>query len=117
MMLGDVEIESISLYDLARKIADAVVSTLTTPGFKLKININQRRSREDTRRLARGYAAGAALQRAYLELHIARLCGAKTGRDHHHRAPGGVARRDRSGHAQIDISHRNRGARHRGRPP
>jgi two-component sensor histidine kinase len=40
MMLGDVEIESISLYDLARKITDGVVSTLTTPGFKLKINID-----------------------------------------------------------------------------
>lgn len=44
MMLGDVEIESISLYDLARKITDAVVSTLTTPGFKLKINIDQQQA-------------------------------------------------------------------------
>jgi two-component sensor histidine kinase/putative methionine-R-sulfoxide reductase with GAF domain len=42
MMLGDVEIESISLYDLAHKITDAVVSTLTTPGFKLKINIDRK---------------------------------------------------------------------------
>jgi two-component sensor histidine kinase/putative methionine-R-sulfoxide reductase with GAF domain len=41
MMLGDVEIESISLYELARKIADAVASTLSSPGFKLKISIDQ----------------------------------------------------------------------------
>jgi two-component sensor histidine kinase/putative methionine-R-sulfoxide reductase with GAF domain len=40
MMLGDVDIESISLYDLARKITDAVVSTLSSPGFKLKIDID-----------------------------------------------------------------------------
>jgi two-component sensor histidine kinase/putative methionine-R-sulfoxide reductase with GAF domain len=44
MMLGDVEIESISLYDLARKITDAVVSTLTRPGLKLTINIDQAES-------------------------------------------------------------------------
>jgi two-component system, sensor histidine kinase PdtaS len=41
MMNGDVEIESITLYDLARRISDAVVSTLTKPGFRLQININQ----------------------------------------------------------------------------
>lgn len=41
MMLGGVEIESISLYDLARKITDAVVSILSSPGFRLKINIDQ----------------------------------------------------------------------------
>lgn len=41
MMRGDAEIESISIYELARKIADAVVSTLARPGFRLKIEIDQ----------------------------------------------------------------------------
>jgi two-component sensor histidine kinase/putative methionine-R-sulfoxide reductase with GAF domain len=41
MMSGDAEIESISLYELARKIADGVASTLIKPGFKLSLNIQQ----------------------------------------------------------------------------
>jgi GAF domain-containing protein len=41
MMSDDTEIESISLYELARKIADGVVSTLIKPGFKLSLNIQQ----------------------------------------------------------------------------
>jgi two-component sensor histidine kinase len=41
MMTGDAEIESISLYELARRIADGVVSTLIKPGFKLSLNIEQ----------------------------------------------------------------------------
>jgi two-component sensor histidine kinase/putative methionine-R-sulfoxide reductase with GAF domain len=41
MMSGDTEIESISLYELARKIADGVASTLIKPGFKLSLNIEQ----------------------------------------------------------------------------
>ena len=28
-----------AVYDLARKVADAVISTLTRPGFKLELNI------------------------------------------------------------------------------
>ncbi|HET9496224.1 MAG TPA: GAF domain-containing protein [Chloroflexia bacterium] len=39
MMSGDGEVESIRLYELARKIADGVVSTLIKPGFKLSLNI------------------------------------------------------------------------------
>jgi two-component system, sensor histidine kinase PdtaS len=41
MMAGDTEIESISIYELARKIADGVISTLTKPGFRLRLNIEQ----------------------------------------------------------------------------
>ena len=41
MMTADGEIESISLYELARKIADGVVSTLVKPGFKLSLTVEQ----------------------------------------------------------------------------
>jgi two-component sensor histidine kinase len=41
MVNGNAEIDSISIYDLARKVADAVISTLARPGFKLKLNIEQ----------------------------------------------------------------------------
>ncbi len=41
MVNGNAEIDSISIYDLARKVADAVISTLTRPGFKLKLTIEQ----------------------------------------------------------------------------
>lgn len=41
MVNGNAEIDSITIYDLARKVADAVISTLTRPGFKLELNIEQ----------------------------------------------------------------------------
>jgi two-component sensor histidine kinase len=41
MVNGNAEIDSITVYDLARKVADAVISTLTRPGFKLQLNIEQ----------------------------------------------------------------------------
>ncbi|MEO5952046.1 MAG: GAF domain-containing protein, partial [Chloroflexia bacterium] len=39
MVNGDSEIDSISIYDLARRVADGVISTLLKPGFKLNLNI------------------------------------------------------------------------------
>ena len=39
MVNGDLEIDSISIYDLARRVADGVVSTLTQPGFKLELSV------------------------------------------------------------------------------
>jgi two-component system, sensor histidine kinase PdtaS len=41
MVNGDSEIDSISIYELARKVADAVISTLTRPGFRLDLSIGQ----------------------------------------------------------------------------
>ncbi len=40
MVNGDSEIDSISIHDLARRVADGVVSTLLKPGFKLDLNID-----------------------------------------------------------------------------
>jgi two-component sensor histidine kinase len=39
MVNGDSEIDSISVYDLARRVADAVISTLTRSGFRLELSI------------------------------------------------------------------------------
>lgn len=40
MVNGDSEIDSISIYDLARRVADGVISTLLKPGFKLDFHID-----------------------------------------------------------------------------
>lgn len=39
MVNGDSEIDSISIYDLARRVADGVIQTLLKPGFKLDLQI------------------------------------------------------------------------------
>jgi two-component sensor histidine kinase/putative methionine-R-sulfoxide reductase with GAF domain len=41
MMRTDVGVESTNIYELARKVADAAASTLSRPGFNLKITIEQ----------------------------------------------------------------------------
>ncbi|MDQ6694814.1 MAG: GAF domain-containing protein [Chloroflexota bacterium] len=40
MVRGDVDVQSTSIYDLARKVSDSVVSTLTKPGLKLELVVD-----------------------------------------------------------------------------